>query len=92
MAPVDDHESVGVVLTPVAAFTGFGLPGTPGGGGAPPTVVNDHTGPDVEPELLRATICQKYVVLFVSAGGVYDAAACPVETVGGGLLVPNATS
>ena len=86
------HVSVGDVLTLLAESAGFGLPGVPGGCGAPPDVVNDQTAPDVEPELLRETICQKYVVLAVSADGVYDAAACPVETVGGGLVVPNATS
>ena len=82
---------MGDVLTPFDASVGFGLPGAPGGCGAL-AVLNAHTGPDVDPELLRATICQKYVVPAVSADGAYDAPACPVETVGGGLVVPNATS
>jgi hypothetical protein len=80
------------VPTPLAASAGLGLDGVPGIGGAPLAVVNDQTGPVVDPEALRATICQKYVVLAVSAGGAYDAAACPLDTVGGGLPVPNATS
>lgn len=92
MALAAAHVSAGDVLTPFAASAGFGLLGVPGSCGAPPAVVNDHTGPDVDPELLRATICQKYVVLAVRADGAYDAAACPVDTVGGGLVVPNATS
>ena len=54
-------------------------------------VVNDQTGPTLEPLPLIATICQKYVVLPVRAVGEYDAAACPVDTVGGGLLVPKLT-
>ncbi len=55
-------------------------------------VVKDHTGPVVVPTLLCATICQKYVVLFVSDGAAYDAAVWPVVTCAGGLLVPNFTS
>ena len=92
MALAAVHVNVDEVLTPFAASTGFGFAGAPGGCCAAPAVVNDHTGPEVDPELLRAVICQKYVVLFVRAGVLYDAAPCPAETVGGGLLVPNATS
>jgi hypothetical protein len=40
------------------------------GGGAAVAVVNDQTGPLVVPALLRATTCQKDVVLLASAGGV----------------------
>jgi hypothetical protein len=54
-------------------------------------VVNDQTGLGVEPLLLTATICQKYVVLPASADGEYDAADCPVDTVGGGFVVPKLT-
>jgi hypothetical protein len=36
-------------------------------------VVNDHTGPDVVPAELRATICQKYFLLVSSVDGEYDA-------------------
>ena len=79
------------VATPVAPSAGFGDPGVPGGGGAA-AVVNDHTGPLVVPALLRATICQKYIVLFARLPGAYDAAACADETCGGGLLVPKLTS
>ncbi len=55
-------------------------------------VVNDQTGPVVPPMELCATICQKYCVLFWSVPGEYDACACPVDTCGGGLAVPNFTS
>src|SRR5256885_9411380 len=47
------HVSVGVVLTLVAPFAGLGLAGAPGGGGGEPAVVNDHTGPGVDPFALR---------------------------------------
>ena len=79
------------VATPLAPSAGLGEPGTPGGGGAA-AVVNDHTGPLVVPALLRATICQKYVVLFARFPGEYDALACPDATCAGGLLVPKLTS
>ena len=36
----------------------------------PVPVVNDHTGPVVEPLVLVATICQKYVVLLARLAGV----------------------
>ena len=50
------------------------MPGVPGGRIAA-AVVNDHTGPVVDPLLLRATICQKYVVLPDRPAGEYDADA-----------------
>src|SRR4051812_16565458 len=87
----DVHVSVGVVVTPVARLAGEGEPGASGGGGGV-TVVNDHSGPVVAPELLFATTCQKYVVLFASEGGVYEAPGCAVATCGGGFAVPNRTS
>src|SRR5689334_18365051 len=55
-------------------------------------VVNDQIGPVEVPVLLWATICQKYCWLFCSVPGEYDAAACAVDTCGGGLAVPNLTS
>jgi hypothetical protein len=51
----------------VAPFAGFGEFGVAGGGSAA-AVANDHTDPVVEPLLLRATICQKYVVPAASVG------------------------
>src|SRR5258706_9650832 len=63
-----------------------------GGGRGAAAVVNDQTGPVVAPLLLCATICQKYCLLVRSVPGEYDAAACPVDTCGGGLVVPNLTS
>ena len=89
VAPADAHVSVTLVATPVAPSAGEGEPGVAGGATA---VVNDHTAPGVDPTLLRATICQKYCVLFVSAGGVYDAEAWPLTTSGGGFAVPKLTS
>lgn len=61
-------------------------------GDATVAVVKDQIGPGVEPLLFLATICQKYVVPPLSPLAEYDAAACPVDTCGGGLLVPNFTS
>ena len=58
----------------------------------PPAVVNDHTGPVVVPTLLRATICQKYVVLPRRPEAVYDELVCPADTVDGVLVVPRRTS
>src|SRR4051812_19403889 len=62
------------------------------GGGGAAAVVNDHIGPVVAPAPLCATICQKYVVLLLSADGEYDPALWPVVTCGGGLPAPNFTS
>jgi len=70
---------------------GFGAVGAAGGGGAA-AVVNDQTAPVVEPASFLATTCQKYVVPAARFPGAYDAAAWPVETCGGGLLVPKLTS
>jgi hypothetical protein len=56
---VADHVSVGDVTTPVALLAGLGFAGVPGGGGGTAVVVNDHTGPLVEPLPFLATICQK---------------------------------
>src|SRR5437899_514481 len=58
----------------------------------PAVVVNDQTGPVVVPELLRATICQKYVVLTFRPDAVYEALVWPADTVGGELVVPRRTS
>src|SRR5262249_22280846 len=55
-------------------------------------VVNDQIEPVAAPALLCATICQKYCWLFCRVPGRYDAEACPVDTCGGGLAVPNLTS
>ena len=82
---------MGDVLTPVAVFAGAGDAGVDGGTGAA-AVVNDHTGPAVVPEALRATICQKYFVLFASVAGVYEAAGWFDDTDAGGFVVPNFTS
>ena len=46
--------------------------GTGGGGAGDPAVVNDHTGPSVDPALFFATICQKYFVPPFNAGGAYQ--------------------
>jgi len=74
----------------VALVAGLGFAGVPGRAGA--CVVNDQTGPAVDPTALFATICQKYVVLLFSAGVAYDADDWAIDTAGGGLLVPNLTS
>jgi hypothetical protein len=42
----------------VDAFAGVGPPGTAGGGIGAAAVVNDHTGPAVDPPLPFAVICQ----------------------------------
>jgi hypothetical protein len=55
-------------------------------------VVNDQTGPAVDPLLFFATTCQKYTVPFVSPVAAYEALAWPVDTCGGGFVVPNFTS
>jgi hypothetical protein len=55
-------------------------------------VVNDHTGPDVVPAPLRATICQKYFLLVSSVDGEYEAPGWEDDTTGGGFVVPNFTS
>ena len=39
---------------------------TSAGVGADAAVEKDHTGPAAAPDALRATICQKYIVLGVS--------------------------
>src|SRR5512140_2779981 len=54
--------------------------------GGAAAVVNDQTGPVVEPTLLEAITCQKYVVETASDPGRYDPAARPVAACGGGLL------
>ncbi len=54
--PAPLQESVTLVATPVAPMAGLGLLGA--GGGDPALVVNDQTGPSVEPLLLVATTCQ----------------------------------
>src|SRR5216684_2092429 len=59
-----------------------------GGAGA---VVNDQTGPAVDPPLFVATTCQKYVMAKARAGGLYEAAVSPVAATGGGLAVPKFT-
>ena len=85
---------MGVTVTqvePVGGFGEFGAAG-PESGGPPARVVNAQIGPAVDPLLFFATICQKYVVLFASVDGVYDALDWPVDTCGGGLFVPNFTS
>jgi hypothetical protein len=46
----------------------------------------------VVPTLLRATICQKYVVLPTRPEAVYVELVCPVDTVDGVLVVPRRTS
>ena len=94
VAPADFQLSVGVTVTHVVPLGGFGEFGTagPDGGGPAAWVVNDQIAPAVDPLLFFPTTCQKYVLLLASVDGVYDALACPVETCGGGLLVPNFTS
>ena len=89
VAPSDAHVSVTLAATPAAPLAGDGVFGVAGGAA---DVVNDQTDPVVDPALLRATICQKYCVLFVSAGGVYDADGWPLTTSGGGFDVPKLTS
>jgi len=42
------------------------------------TVVKDQTGPSDVPEALCAVTCQKYVVPFIIADGVYAALVSPV--------------
>src|SRR5262249_5154155 len=55
-------------------------------------VVNDQTGPAVDPAAFRATTCQKYVVPDASGAGAYDATVSPEAVDGGGLVVPSAMS
>ena len=74
---------------PVAPSVGLGAPGVDGGA---VIVVNDQTAPLVAPLVLCATTCQKYVVPLVSVPVAYDALDRPVETSGGGLVVPKLTS
>jgi hypothetical protein len=62
------------------------------GGTAGVSVVNDHTGPGVEPAELIAVTCQKYVVSAASVPGLYDALVSAGVIGGGGLLVPNPTA
>jgi hypothetical protein len=59
VAPLADHDSVAVVLMPVAPFAGVGDAGVDGDGAA--AVENVHSGPCFAPPLFLATICQKYV-------------------------------
>ena len=94
VAPADFQLSVGVTVTQVAPLGGFGEFGAagPDGGGPAARVVNDQIGLAVEPAPFFATTCQKSVRLLASVGGVYDVLDCPVDTCGGGLLVPNFTS
>jgi hypothetical protein len=50
---------VGLVEAPVEPFIGEGLEGVPGVGHGSASVVNDHTGPEVEfPQVFLATIFQ----------------------------------
>ena len=78
MALVALHDSDPIVLTPVAPWAGFGVAGADGGVGAA-AVLNDQTGPAVEPTALFATTCQKYVVPAASVGA-YDVPVWPVTT------------
>ena len=55
VAPLDAHESVSGADNPVAPLNGDGELGIDGGGA---TVVNDHTGPAVDPPLFFAIACQ----------------------------------
>jgi hypothetical protein len=80
------HVSVSEVAVLVAPFAGFGEFGVAGGAA---TVLNDHTGPVVEPTAFLATILQKYVVELASDDTAYDAAVRPVVTCGGGFDVPK---
>ena len=58
VAPVDAHDSVtDDADTPVEPLEGEGDDGMVGGGGGA-AVVNDHTGPAVDPPLFFATTCQ----------------------------------
>ena len=68
VAPVALHVSVGAVATAVAPVTGLGVVGEPGPMVGTLAVFNHHTGPSVDPMLLRATIRQKYRVPAASVG------------------------
>jgi len=76
-----------LTLTPVAGLAGDGDDGVAGADRVA-AVVNDHTGPVVEPAVFVATICQKYVLLVASVGK-YAALVNPVATCGGGFVVPK---
>src|SRR5206468_2285928 len=101
LVPFDENqESIGTRLMPVALSAGVGFDGVVGGGGI--CVVNDHTGPAVEPAPFFAMTRQKYIVPHWNAVGpmpsshsqcglnVGDARSC--ARIGGGFVVPNAMS
>jgi hypothetical protein len=80
-----DHESAGVVETPVAPLAGAVKPNAPG---AFPEVVNDHVAELVEPELFLATILQKSVVA-VGRAPPFQVVPVVLPTSGGVLAVPR---
>ena len=83
------HASDGLIATLVAPAAGVVATGAVG---AATIVVNDETGPTADPPALRAVTCQKYVVALASDDGAKVALVTPVATVGGGFVVPKATS